>query len=123
MVVLNVVMVMVEAVGHLYHSPLDVNALRAALEEVAAAKELANRIDYRCQVQIAGCDLMQHGRKHKKVVAVDQCEFEIIRACQLFFEFHSDVEAGEAPAEDHNLLFPAHECLLFSRDRRFRSTP
>src|SRR5205823_14087939 len=112
-------MVMIEAVRDLDDLVLHVNALDVTLEESAAAQELANRIDNRREVQVAGGDLMQHGREQEEVIAIYQGDFEVAGALQSLFQFKSDVQAGEAAAKNHNVLLPVHERLRLAEIGNF----
>src|SRR5439155_2557380 len=76
-VILKLVMMMITAMGDLDQPGLEVNAVHVTLKELNTFKKLADRIDDVRHVQIAGRDLVKHGREQEKVVVIDERNLEV----------------------------------------------
>src|SRR5215469_17186965 len=79
-----------------------VDRFNVAGEEVHPLEHLAHGVDDRCEVEVACCHLVQHGREQEKVLAVDKRHLDTRVTSQRFLQLHCRVEAGEAAAEDQD---------------------
>src|SRR5690349_12913037 len=74
--VIKLVMMMVETARYLDLLPFQVNGLNFTGEEVDALKQPPHRTDDVGYVQIAGCYFVQHRAEEKKILAVNQSNFQ-----------------------------------------------
>ena len=94
------VRVMIETVRYDDRTLFHIDALDIAREKVDMAKHLAHRINDVGDIEIARCDLVQHRRKEKEVVAVYERYFDvgIFPALKL----QRGIKAGEATTENEH---------------------
>src|SRR5206468_1049901 len=59
-------------------SGLEIDGLHFACEELNAFEQFTERVHDVGHVEIRGSDLVKHGSKQDEVVAVDQCDFDIV---------------------------------------------
>src|SRR6058998_1521224 len=101
-VILKLVVMMITAVGDFDQPGLKINALHVALKELHTFKKLADRIDDVRHVQIAGRDLVKHGRKEEEIVVIDERDLDVRIPSDGPFHLKCGVETAEAAAENDN---------------------
>ena len=72
--------------GH--NLPFKIDRFHFSREEIDSLQEFSDGIDDVCEIEITGCNLMQHGRKQKEVVAVHERDLCRGIACQRVIEVH-----------------------------------
>src|SRR5438876_9007834 len=95
---------MIEAVGDDDLLAGKVDRLDLASKEAHPLEHLAHGVDYSREIEIARRHFVQHGCEEKEVLAIDQRDFEVRATSQSLFQLHRGVQAGEAAAEDQDLL-------------------
>src|SRR5215470_3307466 len=102
-------MVMViEAMGNNDTPSFDVHPLDLSRKEMDALKHLANRIHNRRQIQVAGCDLVKHGREQEKIVAIDEGDLDGKILREFLFQLHGNSKARKPPAKNK---YPLPWCI------------
>jgi hypothetical protein len=81
-----------------------VDRLHLPAKEAHAAKHLADGIDDAMGFQLSAGDLVQHRRKKKVVVSVNQRNFDVRLARHRALEPLRRVNRGESAAEDQNAM-------------------
>src|SRR5262249_3429157 len=78
-----------------------VNAIDFTSKEVYPPQHLADRIHDGGEIQVAGRNLVQHGREQEEVVAIDQHDLYTVPS-ELLLQLHRHSHAGKASAENDN---------------------
>jgi hypothetical protein len=105
MIVGNIVVMVVEAMRHRHNVPVKADRFHFPREEIDSLQEFSDWIDDICEIEITGCDLMQHWRKQEEVVAIYQCDFDIGIAGQRVIEMNRRMQPGETATENQNPSF------------------
>ena len=79
-------MMVVETVRNGRDLPFEIDRFHLSREEIDSLQEFSDGIDDISEIEITGCDLMQHGRKQKKVVAVHESDLCLRITCQRVIE-------------------------------------
>src|ERR1700747_209371 len=108
------VRMMIEAMGNNDPLLLEINLIHFPRQEVHMAQHFADRIHNCREIQIAGRDFVKHWREQKKVLAIDECDFDRRITGKFALQFHGHREAGKpAPHNEYSLwCFVFHEPLL-----------
>src|SRR5215469_7203931 len=98
-------MMVVETVRYGHDLPFKIDRFDFSSEEIDSLQELSHGIDDIREIEITGCDLVQHRRKQKKVVAVHERDLYLGIACQRVIEVNRRLQPGETAAENQNPSF------------------
>ena len=79
----------------------DIDRLNVSVEDVHVLEQLADRADDVRDVEVACGHLMEHRRKEKKVLAVNERYFDICISCDRPVKFQCGVHSAEPASEDH----------------------
>jgi len=86
-----------------------VNRPNFRFNKLHVAQNTAERIDNIARIKIAGGDLVQHRREQNEILTVDQSNFSVCAASQVFIQVHCRAQPGEsASRDDHRSLFHRH---------------
>ena len=105
MIVGNIVVMVVETMRDGHDLPFEIDRFHFSREEIDSLQEFSDGIDDICEIEITGCDLMQHRRKQKEVVAIYQRDLDIGIAGQRVLKVNRRMESGETAAENQNPSF------------------
>ena len=81
---------------------MEVNAVHVTLKELNTFKKLADRIDDVRHVQIAGRDLVKHGRKEEEIVVIDERDLDVRIPSDGPFHLKCGVQTAKATAKNDN---------------------
>ncbi len=85
------------------HPPrLEVHRLHLALDELHPPEEFPDRVHDVRHVEVAGGDLVEHGREEEEVLAVDERDLEARVMGQSFLEMEGGVDAAEPASQDQD---------------------
>ena len=79
-------MMMVETMRDGHDLPFKIDRFHFSRKEIDSLQEFSDGIDDIREIEITGCDLMQHGRKQKEVVAVHESDLCVRITCQRVIE-------------------------------------
>src|SRR5262249_61825454 len=85
---------------------VDVDLVDISTEKIHAADHFSDRIDDVGQVQIPRRDLVQHRSEEKKVLAINDRDFEAQIVTLL--EFQRSIKSAEAATENNHASLVAH---------------
>src|SRR5215472_272617 len=105
MIVEHIVMMVVETVRDSHDLPFKINRFHFPREEIDSLQQFSDGIDDICEIKITGCDLVQHRREQKEVVAVHKRDLHLGIACQCVIEVNRRMEPGETAAKNQNPSF------------------
>src|SRR5574337_584321 len=93
-------MACVDAVGDYDLFLRQIDGSYLAVEKIGPAEHLADRVDDGGDVEVAGGHLMEHRREEKKVLAVDQRDFDAGILAESFLQLQRGVHPAESAAEN-----------------------
>src|SRR6516164_11776803 len=85
---------------------IDIDLVHVAAEEIHVPNHFANRIDDVGQIQIAGCDLVQHRREQEEILPIYDSNFE--SRVPTFLEFQSRIKPAKSAAENEDTRLICH---------------
>jgi hypothetical protein len=103
MVVVEFVMVVVKTMGDRHPFRLNIDRVHLTRKEIHPSQKLAYRIHDVAEIEIAGRHFVEHGRKQKEVVAVNQRDLDIGPTGQHPLEINGRLQATESAAENEDL--------------------
>src|ERR1043166_3624308 len=105
---------MIKAVGHGHELLVEIDGLDVTRKEIDLAQEFSYWVNDLSEVEVAGGDFVQHRRKEKEVVAIDNRDVDIRRVGERLFEVKRRVHTAETAAEDQNTF--CHNASWMRRD-------
>src|SRR3954454_15449880 len=98
----------IKAMSHLNPPTHKIDLLYFPFKERDVFQKLSNGVDDVGQIQIAGCDFVQHGSEQEEVFLVDQRDLNLGTSRKSLIEFERRIQAGETPTNDHDSVFLIH---------------
>src|SRR5215469_12197121 len=102
MIVGNIVMMVVETVRNGHDLPFKIDRFHFSREEIDSLEAFSDGIDDICEIEITGCDLVQHRRKQKEVVAVHERDLYLGIARKRIVQVNRGMQPGKAAAQNQN---------------------
>src|SRR5439155_10071745 len=100
--------VAVEAVRHPYVPRTEIDRFDRADERVHPAEELAQGVDDRAELEVAGGHLVEHGREEEEVVARDERDLEGLPPREHLLQLEGGVDAAEPTTQDEDTSGGGH---------------
>src|SRR5215471_8089752 len=95
-------MMMVNPVRHVDCFFHQINSLHLAFHEVHSPQQLADRIDYTGQVEVAGRDFVEHGREEEEVLPIHNRDVHIRITAEGLLELQGHIQAAKSPAQNYD---------------------
>src|SRR5262249_29135296 len=94
----------------------EINLIHFPCQEVHMAQHFADRVHDCREIQIAGRNFVEHWREQKKVLTIDECDFDRRITGKFSLQFHGHREPGKTSAHNEYPLwcFVFHEPFLLA---------
>jgi len=103
-------MMVVKSVRDGHDLPFKIDRFHFSREEIDSLEELSHGIDDICEIEITGCDFVQHRCKQKEVVAANEANLHCAVWRQQFLEINRSINSTETTAENDDSFFAWPAC-------------
>src|SRR3954465_6946931 len=113
--------VTIESMAH-YDAPgVQIDVLHLPLKERDILQKLANGVHDIREVEVAGCNLVQHRGEQEEILFIDQRDFDVWTSGEALLKFECRVKARESAAHNDDFVLLAHNWPLSGARHLLRS--